>query len=393
MQFIDLMIRVYRRLFVDCFVPVLGLFLSLLPIKKNRIIFDNFSGKGYADNPKYIAEQFIKDDLKWELIWLVDGKNNKKFPIEIKPVEIYSFKSIYYRVTAKVWIHNTRNVYTIIKRKDQIYLQTGHGPFGPKCVEKDAADKLPKRYVKMAKHDGSITDAIISNSLLQTNRFKSSFWLNEKTDYLEFGLPRNDSFIKKMNDINISKKLRRLYGFDEEAYIILYAPTFRDDRSVNGYMLDFKKIIGIFEEKICKKCYLIVRFHPNVENYQNIVEFNEYTIDGKIIDDLQDLSLISDCIISDYSTCLFDFALQNKPAYICALDFEEYKKKRGLLIDEFFALPFSISFSNEELIEAIQKFNYEQYKEKLKLYFNEYPIYDNGNASIKTVEWIKRKIY
>lgn len=86
-----------------------------------------------------------------------------------------------------------------MEKENQVYLQTWHGSDGVKIIEKDAESTLSKSYIRMAKYDGSISDAIISSCQLQTQteQFKKSFWLADNVEILEYGLPRNDDFFKK----------------------------------------------------------------------------------------------------------------------------------------------------------------------------------------------------
>ena len=131
--------------------------------QENRIVFDNFGGKGYGDSTKYIAEELIKSGRNYELVWLVDNLSSYEFPKQIKTVKIDSIKALYMRATAKVWIDNVRHLHPVKKKKEQVYLQAWHAPFGPKKAEADAEKELGEDYVREAKYDGQIADGIISN--------------------------------------------------------------------------------------------------------------------------------------------------------------------------------------------------------------------------------------
>lgn len=364
-------------------------FMCVFPIKSNKIIFDNFIGLGYGDNPKYVAEEIIKKNYPVDIVWLVKDINTP-MPEHIRKVKISSVKALYEKATAKVWISNVRNSIEVKKRKKQIYLQLWHSPFSPKYLEMDAEQNLDKEYVERAKYDGKITDAIIVSSDLQKKQFKRTFWLNPNVEYLEYGLPRNDIFFRN-NDEKITEIKKRLKIQDDE-YVIMYAPTFRDDYSIEGYKLDFEEILYSFETKMNKRCKLVIRLHPNVRKQKDFIKYNESIIDCSSIEDTQYISMISDCVISDYSSIIFDFAMLNKPVFICALDLKDYEKKRGLL-NEYWDLPFPISLSNEELKKEIVNFDQNNYEKEIKRYFSVYPMYDAGKASEKTVGWIMRKIH
>ncbi len=387
----------YRKIF-GLISPIVAKCIFFIPIKENRIIIDNFGGKGFGDNPKYIAEALLsKQSERLDIVWLVDNlmpkAMYKDFPKGIRVVKINSFAGLYARTTAKVWVDNVRHLHPVKKKSKQVYLQTWHAPFSPKCVEKDAENMLGKRYIKEAMYDGKITTGILVNSKLQENQFKRAFWLNPNTEILRFGLPRNDALIKKKNDSQIIAEIKSIYGITDAYYYILYAPTFRDDFSVKGYALDFEKIRVGFSEVMKKPCKIIVRLHPNAAFQKTNICFTEYILDGTDYPDIQELSLICNAVISDYSTSIFDFALLEKPAFICALDLEEYKSKRGLL-QEFYSFPFPIATTSQQLVQNIRDFDSEKYNQRVNDYFEKYPIYDDGYAAQKTANWIlKNEMY
>ena len=368
-----------------------GKLMYLFPIKENRIVIDNFGGKGYGDSTKYIAEGLIRKNCQYDIIWLVDNLASYSFPPQIKPVKIDSLQALYMRATAKVWIDNVRHFHPVRKKKQQIYLQAWHAPFGPKKAEADAEAELGEKYVKEAKYDGQIADGIISNSKLLDNQFRRVFWLSKNVEILKFGLPRNDFLAQRIGDVEEYKHFREKFKFDNESLYVLYAPTFRDDYSLDGYRLEFEKIADAFSKRFNKKVKIVVRLHPNAALQSGFINYTDNIINGTIYQDMQELSLACDIIISDYSSCVFDFAILKKPVFICALDLKTYEEKRGLL-PEFFGFPFPMAESNEQLIKNILRFDPKTYFDKVDKYFEKYPIYDNGDATEKTVEWIQKKI-
>ena len=102
-------------------------FFGIFPIKKNKIFIQNFNGKGYGDNPKYIVEEILRRDLDFVLVWAVMPKLSKNFPKGIKTVRYKSIRAIYEEATAKIWIDNCRKQLYVRKRKEQYYIQTWHG--------------------------------------------------------------------------------------------------------------------------------------------------------------------------------------------------------------------------------------------------------------------------
>ena len=141
--------------------------LNLFPIQSNKIMFDNFGGRGLGDNPKYILEELVSRENNLDLVWV---SKNREIPVPkgVRVVKYGSFSSFYEWLTARVWVDNIRNSDRPWKRKGQIYLQTWHGSDGVKLIEKSVAGSLKKTYLRMAKYDGKITDGIVSSRHFQT---------------------------------------------------------------------------------------------------------------------------------------------------------------------------------------------------------------------------------
>ena len=372
--------------------PIVRGIVKNLPISNNKILFDNFAGKGYGGNPKYIAEALLKSDFEnLDLVWLVDNSmpedERKTFPDSIRVVNNESAKGLYERATAKIWVDNVRHYHPIKKKAGQVYLQTWHGSMGAKRVEKDAENLLPEEYIEEAKYDGVITDAIIADNYLQEQIYLRAFWLNANTEILRFGFPQNDLIELERKDTSKIEKLKHSLAMSSEFYYVLYAPTFRDDYSIEGYKIDFNRVIKSFEIKTGKKVKIIVRLHPNAAFQKKEIHFSENILDGTDYPNIQDLAMVCNAVISDYSSTLFDFSIMEKPAFVCALDYKDYEEKRGF-IPEFYEFPFPFSTTNDELIHIIQDFDMKQYVNRVRQFYVKYPTYCDGHSSEKVSDWI-----
>ena len=362
---------------------------KIFKIDDKKIVFDNFNGKGFGWNPKYIALEIIKEQLDCKMVWLVNDLNTE-MPKQIKKVKYGSLRAYYELATSKVWIDNVRNSKGVKKKKGQFYLQTWHGSLCLKNVEAEAENMLDKNYVKDAKIDGKITDLMISCNKDETKRYKNSFWYNGEV--LECGLPKNDIILKQ--DYIIKEKVYNYFNIDEKEKIILYAPTFR--KSYNGfdiYKFDYEKCIKIISEKFGGNYKMLIRLHPNVTKYSKELNYNENTINATNYDDMQELLATAEIVITDYSSIMIDFSLNKKPVFLLAKDYKEYmEKERGFNFD-FLNLPYSIAFNEEKLYKNISDFDYKRYVEKCNEFYNEIGLYNNIEKSSGTiVERIKKII-
>lgn len=365
-------------------------FFTSLPIQHNKILMDSYNGKGYGDNPKYIAEELLRNnEQKCKIIWLTYDMNGD-YPSGIIPVYKHSIRAYYESATAKIWIFNCRFGRLTKKRRGQIYLQTWHGGIALKKVEKDAESKLSSWYVSNAKEDGSITDGIVVDSKPNEDIIKRAFWLTENCDLLKCGSPRVDILLREKDNIRIKKRVRDNLGIEEDAFFVLYAPTFRKNTATENYIFSFNEILKSFESTFGKTtiCY---RLHPNAVNLMDSVSWgNACSINATKYPDVQELIIAADCLITDYSSIAYDFALLKKPVFLCVKDLDDYIEERGVY-DIFYDQPFKLNRSEKELEREIQSFSWEEMTERIDQFYAKYPTYNTGIASQQVVNWLKEK--
>lgn len=356
---------------------------------QNKIVFSSFSGKRYADNPKYISKLCYERYPNYKQVWLKHSGYDFEVPSYINTAKWGSVKMIYEMATAKVWIDSHTKPIWISKRKKQFYIETWHGGLGMKKIEGDTQENLPKAMVKRSKHNSKMIDLLISNSTWLTGIYKRAFWYGGEIQ--ELGYPKNDILFQKDKHGEIIEKVRNYYKIEKDTLILLYAPTFRENVKKIDYGIDLNKLYNEINKK--QKCIIMYRLHPVLMKEKEI--FHE--IEGKIIDvtsynDMQELIITANMLITDYSSCIFDFGMLKKPAFIFANDLEDYEKnERGFYFD-ITSLPFPFSSNNEDLINNIINFQEREYEEKLELYFESVGLKENGTAAEQIVKIIHDKM-
>lgn len=357
-----------------------GSLLSWLPVKKNKIVFNNFRGHGYGDSPKYIAEEIIRQGLKYDMVWLVDDLN-LEFPPQIRKVSLSSIRTSYELSTAKVIISNVKVSLPYHKKRNQYYIQTWHGSMAFKAIEKDAQEKLRPQYLKETIADSKIIDLFLSCNSIQTKEIQTAFWYDG--DIFECGSPRNDMLYKPLYyKDNVKKSL----GLSPETKVVLYAPTFRDDYRTDVYNLDLARLIDTLCTNLGGDWRVLVRLHPNVMD-KNIIKLCQNSIDVTSYPDMQELLLISDVLITDYSTTIYDAIIMRKKVFLYAPDLADYKDNRGLK-PVYFSLPTRVNQTNDELIEYIRIFDETGYQRQLEEFLATFRVFDDGNASKRVVDKI-----
>lgn len=371
--------RIIRRIFRSL--------CRLLPVDTKKIAVVNFYGRGYGDNPKYVVEEILEQGLDFKIVWMVSSFDGNNLPSAVRQVKIGSLRYVYEMSTAKLRIENSRS-YFPDKKKNQYCMQTWHGGFGLKKIEKDAQERLEKEYLIIAKRDGERTDVMLSNSKTLTKLYYDAFWFSGEV--IQQGLPRNDKLFS-YTDGDI-KRIKSALDIPENKKIALYAPTFRQSHSLEPYNMDYKRLANALGEKFGGEWIVLLRLHPNVlELSDNIGADGETVFNASCYNDIQELYIISDVALTDYSSIMFDFMLLERPCFLYASDVEEYKKERDFFIS-IDSLPFPLASDNDELCENILNFEREEYNNRVRAFYDYHGFCDGGTASKAAVEWIKNKM-
>ncbi len=360
---------------------------NIFKIKNNKVVFDNFCGKGYGCNPKYICEEIIRQNLDFDLVWLVNDMN-EEMPKQVRKVKYNTLKAFYELATAKIWIDNVRNYKGIGKKKGQYYIQTWHGAIGLKSIEKDAASTLSESYIQEAKYDSTLTDLIITNNKAQEKYIKKYFWYDGEVACC--GTPRCDIIYKQ--DEKIIEKVYDYFKIDKSKKIVLYVPTFRADETTDVYKFDNIKCCEVMKEKFNNEFVMLIRLHPNVSNKCNYIEYNDSIINATPYPDVQELIAASDVIISDYSSIPFEAALVYKPSFLLAKDYDGYSKSERKFIYTLEEVPFQLARTEEELYKNILNFSKQEYEEKCKEFYNKIGIVNNSESAKDIVNIIKKEM-
>ena len=362
------------------------------PIRNNKIIFMTFQG-AFTCNAKYIAEEIVRQNLPWDIVFVMNKtnyikyKNNPEFLPNIRVVERCSYEFYLECLSAKVWIDNAHNFFweDVPKKRDQIMINTWHGSMGLKRINpKD--DKNITRVKKASRCDKD-TDFLISNSDFENQVYRETYWPTRKI--LKFGHPRNDMFINKDLGLvhSLKEKIALKYGFDKNLKIALYAPTFRDNKTLECYSLDYISLKNALERKFGSKWVILVKYHFHVA--EKVLD-KGYIIDENVInatdyEDIQELMLVSDVGITDYSSWICDYVLTRKIGFIFATDIDLYNTERGLYYP-LESTPFPIATTNEEMEKIILSFDEEKYRIDVETFLKEKGCVEDGMAAKRVVK-------
>lgn len=363
------------------FIRLLWQLFSLFPTNPRKAVFSNFNGGGFGDNPKFIAQELLRRKPGWKLYWV--SASNYELPEGLRPLRPNSAAFVWHMTTAGTWIDNTRKLYYFKKKPNQFYIQTWHGGLGLKKVEKDCEEALSKEYVTYAKTDSQNMDLLLSCCRWESESYREAFWYDGPI--LEKGIPKNDIYFE--DPAPYREKVLAHFGLPAGTKLVLYAPTYRDSRKTDMYNLDYRQLLLSLEKRFGGSWAALVRMHPNVSYQDYPLTYTDRILNASPYENMQELLVASDVIISDYSGCAFDFPMIGKPGFLYAEDYEEMKRTKDYYFD-LKDLPFTLALSNDELMEQIEAFDEKAYQEKCREFREMLGFFDNGHASEAVVDLI-----
>ncbi|WP_102693053.1 bifunctional glycosyltransferase/CDP-glycerol:glycerophosphate glycerophosphotransferase [Rummeliibacillus pycnus] len=377
--------KFYRQIYRDVFMK--------LPLKENKIVFASFLGKQYADSPKAIYEYMVEHYPEYEFVWIFN-ETGRKLPGNAKQVKRLSLAYYYHLATAKYWVSNMRQPLHLKKREGNIFLETWHGtPLKRLVFDMDEVYSANPKYKKNFYQQSRLWDYLIAANPYSSKIFRSAFKFEKKM--LEYGYPRNDTLYKNNNEEYITK-VKKSLDIPLDKKVILYAPTWRDDEfyEAGKYKFDLKFDLQKLREKLGNDYIIILRMHYFIADNLNIDGYEGFIYNLSKYDDIADLYLISDMLITDYSSVFFDYSNLRRPILFYAYDLENYRDKlRGFYLDYENQMPGPIVKTTDEMIDAIQNIDQinAQYKDKYNNFYDQICCWETGNATEKIVHEVFKK--
>lgn len=229
------------------------------------------------------------------------------------------------------------------------------------------------------------TDCLIVTSKNIIGYYSEAFQMPE-SKIRALGLPRMDYYFEDHDLSKLKKDFCRKYGISHDKKIILYAPTFRDEEKYNNVFnyLD----LNDFNEELGDEYVLALRLHPKIRNFYK----DDISSKGKYIDvsgheSEQELMLISDIMITDYSSIMIEYSVLDRPTVFFTYDLDEYlANERGFYYDFKSTVPGPIVYTSRELIDAIKNDEFDKSKisEFVKTQFDEI----DGQSSKRIVDYL-----
>lgn len=371
-------------------------------VDEKTILFEVFGGRNYSCSPKYIYEKMITmpEFKDYKFVWSFKdiSAHDVKKTDNLVFVKHASKEYYKYCASSKYWIVNSIMGEHIKKKKNQIYVQCWHGtPLKKLRNDIEVTGSVLNTIKEIRKRndrDSSRFDYFISPSKFATEKFTSAFNLEnlgKKDIIIEEGYPRNESlFTYTEDDV---KRIKEKFNIPENKKIIFYLPTFRDNQHTSGVGYTYNLGIDFdrLKEKFADKYVILFSPHYFVANSIDLSKYEGFVINvnGKM-DDINELYIVSDIIMTDYSSVFFDFANLKRPMVFYMYDLDDYQNNLRDFYLDLDELPGPIAKTQDELegnLENIEEIS-KKYEPKYQKFNQKFNYLDDKDATIRVINKI-----
>lgn len=344
----------------------------LLVVKLLFFGFSNFSLQNktvliasFGDNINYVRKACL-EHTDHNLVILTTGASRLKFTPSSREENltfeffypIQFIKAVYHIATAKtIFVDNYFGFLAATPFKKEVrVVQLWHaagaikqfGLLDPTIRKRSR--RAHKRFKTVYKR---FTDVVVGTEKM-VQIFKKTFGLSDK-QFLRTGIPRTDFFFDEVQKNHAKEKIFHLYPSIKKKKVILYAPTFRDQEIAN---FNLKLDLNLLKNSLGDDYKVLIRLHPVVRSRSSFAE-DDFVIDVSEYPNLNELLIVSDYLISDYSSIPFEYALLNRPMIFYSYDLEDYKKERGFFEDYYHQMPGPVVESTEEIACIIKNHGFD----------------------------------
>lgn len=368
----------------------------VLPLDEHLVVFDAFQGRQYTCSPKALYLEMLSDPLykDYHFVWAFTKGAGRRNRIAGPRTRVVRYNARNHKLacaTAKYIVTNSMPLGFIKLREGQELIETWHGTPLKRLgcdIELDTnsvntAEEIHQRYRERVQK----MTVMLSPSDFYTEKLTSAFALKEYGQHVRMiqqGYPRND-FLSRYTPEDVTAIKERL-GVPEDKKVILYAPTYRDDEKLDkaysyGFHLemDFDRLLETLGDEY------VVLFRPH---YFIADKFDFERYEGRVfnvakVDDVNEVYVISDMLITDYSSIFFDYAILHRPILLFMYDLDRYQHQLRDFYIDLEELPFPILRTQAELETAIlEQFNGGfRYTEAYERFNQTYTPMDDGQAS------------
>ena len=355
---------------------------------RDEVLFESYESRAYADNARAVLEELVRRETGLRCRWVVeDGQTALPPGVE----GVARFSRAHYEAMARaryVVVPNYRPLEEWLQTPPgQVVVQTWHGaPFKKIGLDNPRWAALTSRdHVALLTRESARWDYLLSPNPTSSPILRGAFAYDG--ELLETGYPRTDVFFSPAREA-LAATVRSRLGLPPGKRVVLYAPTMRDDHHYghNRFRLDLRLDLAAARSALGEDHVLLVRRHAKVVD--PVAADGDFARDVSLWPDVNELLLVTDVLVTDYSSLMFDFANTGRPMLFFTYDLADYRDRlRGLYFDPG-RMPGPHLSTSPEVVAAIRCADElrAQHDSTYRAFVEEFCVWDDGKAAARFVD-------
>ncbi len=347
-----------------------------LKIKDNRVLFLTNRADIPFGNSKAVLDKLSQNeklDIK-----ILCSKGGSREALK----NIFNFLKLY--MTSKVvFVDDYYHLISYIsKKKDTTLIQLWHGCGAFKTFGFSRYHKDSSLQVDSPNHRQYDFAVVSSDNVCGYYAEAFGIRLNK---VLPLGAPRCDILLSDEHKKEFSDSFYAEFPNAKDKKMLLFAPTFRGGGEGDCYYPTEKFNVDNLLSELGDEWCIAIKLHPYLKEKMTFSDGNA----SRVIEcnhlDINDLLLVSDFLVTDYSSVIFEASLVGVPMAFLAFDLDEYIEKRDFYFDFKSFVPGEVAKTDLEIAKIAKNgnYNFDKLNEFKKRNFGEY----NGNATEKVAEF------
>jgi CDP-glycerol glycerophosphotransferase (TagB/SpsB family)/glycosyltransferase involved in cell wall biosynthesis len=379
--------RIRRRLLRDLFYPL----QRWLPLR-DSILLVSFDGHSCTDSPLAIADELRRRGDQREQIWVVRDRST---PVPANATSVLIGTADYFAALgrSRYLIANDHLAKPHRGRPGQRYVQTWHGTplkrLGYDIVKPTFASG--NRFFDFMAGDVAQWNLLISPNPFSTPIMRQAF--NYAGEISETGYPRNDALLVGQTPARTAQTRRRL-GLPPGKRVAMYVPTWRDNQHDGAvYRFELRLDLAEARRRLADDFVLLIRGHHLMAGWELAAAQPGFVFDVTGYPDINDLLGLSDVLITDYSSVMFDFAPTGRPMLFFTYDLEHYRDQlRGFYFDFESDAPGPLLATSDQVVAALADIDAvaASYRQARAEFTARFCPLDDGKASARACDRIFR---
>jgi CDP-glycerol glycerophosphotransferase len=378
--------RIQRKVLRDMYYP-----LQQRRQLRDSVVFISFKGKSCNDNPLGIAQELRRRGDDREHIWVV---SDWSVPVPDGATPVLANTEAYWDALARSHyiISNDDMPARFEKRPGQMYVQTWHGTL----LKRIGFDVENPQFVSGTKYNEHLArdvakwDLALSPNPFSTPHMRRAF--RYEGEILESGYPRNDVLCSG-DTAALAATVRTRLGLPEGKKVVMYAPTWRDNQyyASGRYRFDFRLDLQDAYRRLGDDYVFLVRGHHQMADDVPDDVRPGFMLNVTAYPDISELFLVTDTLITDYSSMMCDFAPTGKPMLFYTYDLEDYRDNlRGFNLDFEAEVPGPLLATSAEVVSALGDLDAvaAQYRARYEAFVTKFCPLDDGKAGARACDRI-----